>query len=160
MKKIILLLMMVFTINLFGEPVKATEFQLKDQFKKEHTLEQYRGKKVFLIFWTSWCGYCTEAMKDLKDLYIETGENKKDIIFLTFNDEEEKVLRDVLKERDYKFPVINDKIIFYKYYINSYPTTYIINEDGKVVQVINGYVDKKEFNELIENQNYEIKKEN
>lgn len=129
-KKIILLLMLVLAVNLFGETVKVTEFQLKDQFKKEHTLEQYKGKKIFLILWTSWCGYCTEAMKDLKDLYIETGENKKDIIFLTFNDEEEKVLQDVLKERDYKFPGIN------------------------------GYMDKEEFNELIKNQNYEIKKEN
>lgn len=154
MKKLLFLLMLVYTISVFGNLVTATEFQLKDQFQKEHTLEQYKGKKVYLTFWTSWCGYCKKSLEDLKVLYEENGENKKNIIFLTFNDEEEAKLKDVIKEKNYNFPIINDKVMFYKYYIDSYPTTYLINEEGKVVQVISGYIEKEEFKKLIKDQNY------
>lgn len=158
MKKYFIYIFLLFnlTVNLFAELVSATDFELKDQYKIEHNLEKYRGKKVFMVFWNTWCEYCTEELKDIEKLYEKTGENKKDIIFLTFNNEEADVLQEVLKERGYKFPVINDEIIFYKYYIDGVPTLYVINEDGKVVQSIVGQIERENLERLIENQYYKI----
>lgn len=158
MKKYFIYIFLLFnlTINLFADLVSATEFELKDQYQVEHSLKKYKGKKVFMIFWNSWCNYCTEELEDIKKLYKDIGENKKDIIFLTFNNEDEKVLQDVIKERDYNFPIINDKVIFYKYYVKSVPTLYLINKEGKVVQSIIGKIERENLEKLIENQNYEI----
>lgn len=158
MKKYLIYIFLIFnlSVNLFAELVSATEFELKDQYQVEHSLEKYKGKKVFMIFWSSWCNYCKEELEDIKELYKDTGENKKDIIFLTFNDEDGKSLEDIIKEREYKFPVINDKVIFYKYFIRAVPTMYLIDGNGKVVQSIIGKVERENLEKLIENQNYEI----
>lgn len=158
MKKYLIYIFLIFnlSVNLFAELVSATEFELKDQYQVEHSLEKYKGKKVFMIFWSSWCNYCKEELKDIKELYKDTGENKKDRIFLTFNNEDEKNLEGIIKEREYKFPVINDKVIFYKYFVRAVPTMYLINEDGKVVQSIIGKIERENLEKLIENQNYEI----
>lgn len=160
MKKYLFYFLLIFnlSINSFGELVTAPDFKLKDQYGIEHSLEKYKNKKVFLIFWTSWCKYCEDTLEDIQQLYKENGENKKDIIFLTFNNEEKKDLKKILKEKKYEFPVINNKIIFYQYYVEYFPTNYIIDEKGKVVQSIAGQINKENLKKLIKNQNYKIEK--
>lgn len=140
--------------------VKATNFQLKDQFSKVHSLENYQGKKVFLIFWATWCEYCQEELEVINKLYNSTGKNEKDIVFLTFNSEEKKTLNDFLKEKKYKFPIINDETIFLQYYIDGYPTTYILDETSEVVQSIHGKIKEENFKNLIEDIHFKIKDKN
>lgn len=157
MRKLFVIFILFSTIFSSGFAVKATEFDLKDQFSKVHSLENYKGKKVFLIFWASWCGYCQDELAVVDEFYKTTGENQKDVVFLTFNSEDKQTLDKFLKEKKFNFPVMNDEVIFHQYYIEGYPTMYIVDERGEVVQSITGKVDKSGFEKLLKDYNSKVK---
>lgn len=62
--------------------IAAPDFTLKDQYGVEHTISDYKGKVVFLNFWTTWCGYCKQEMPDIEALYQEYGLNQEDVVML------------------------------------------------------------------------------
>ena len=39
-----------------GQP--AFNFSLRDTSGKQHTLADYKGKKVYIKYWASWCSVC------------------------------------------------------------------------------------------------------
>ncbi|WP_455675131.1 redoxin domain-containing protein, partial [Pradoshia sp.] len=41
---------------------QAVDFTLKDLEGQEVSLSDYKGKKVFLNFWATWCNPCKEEM--------------------------------------------------------------------------------------------------
>ncbi|MFW5749511.1 MAG: peroxiredoxin family protein, partial [Halanaerobium sp.] len=54
--------------------MEAPDFTLKNTDDKEVDLSDYRGQKVFLNFWASWCPPCREEMPDMQKLHEEYGE--------------------------------------------------------------------------------------
>lgn len=143
-----------------NEYTKAIGFKLKDQYGKEHTLSEYKGKIIFLNFFATWCPPCMEEMPYIEEIYKEYGYNKKDIIILglaspnnTGEKSEEEVIK-FLKDKGYTFPVLMDGSgkTSYDYEINAFPTTIIINKKGEVTNYIQGGMTKDSMKDLIENQ--------
>ena len=58
------------------------DLKLVDQNGKEHSLDEYRGKTVFLNFWATWCGPCQREIPDIEKLYRDRGENEGDLVVL------------------------------------------------------------------------------
>ena len=58
------------------------DLKLVDQNGKEHSLDEYRGKTVFLNFWATWCPPCKREMPEIQALYERYGENEGDLIVL------------------------------------------------------------------------------
>jgi thioredoxin-like negative regulator of GroEL len=52
------------------EPEKklAPDFTLKDLEGNDVSINNFRGKKVFLTFWATWCPYCKKQMPILQEL--------------------------------------------------------------------------------------------
>lgn len=131
----------------------APDFTLVDQYGETHTLSDYKGKTIFLNFWTTWCGYCKKEMPDIQALYESYGDNKEDLIVLgvanpktaeypnAADGSEEEVIA-LLDEGGYTYPVVMDYSgeVFSQYGITSFPTTYMINSQGKVAGRIPGAV--------------------
>ena len=57
--------------------IPAPDFTLTDQFGNTHTLEDYRGKTIFLNFWATWCPPCRAEMPDIQALYENREEEGK-----------------------------------------------------------------------------------
>ena len=51
----------------------ASDFELKDMKGNTVKLSDYRGKKVYLKFWATWCGPCRQSMPELNKLVEEKG---------------------------------------------------------------------------------------
>ena len=134
------------TVQFPEKSVIAPEFNLLDLNGNYVNLAQFKGKKVILNFWATWCKYCVEEMPDfqlLKDVVkidynavivpIDVQENKETVSkFLTDNHLNlENVLLDVSGETADK------------YGISGFPSTFILNEDGTIHAVISGLTNKE-----------------
>ena len=136
----------------------APDFTLVDQYGQEHTLSDYKGKVVFINFWATWCPPCKAELPDIEEIYREYGMNKDDVVILgmTFpNMDREKSKEEIIEfieEKGYTFPTLFDESmeLAYKYYINAFPTTFLINKDGTVEGYASGMLTKETMKEIIE----------
>ena len=143
------------------EKIEALDFTLYDQYGKEHKLSDYRGKKIFLNFWATWCPPCRGEMPHIEELYKEYKENSKDVIILGVaspnvgKEGDQQYIEDFLKENNYTFPVVFDDggMLSYQYGFNSLPSTLIIDEDGYITKYVPGAMTKSTMKSLIESDN-------
>ena len=139
-----------------GEP-DAPDFTLQDQYGNTHTLSNYKGKVVFLNFWATWCGPCRQEMPHIEELYREYGENKGDVIFLGVagpggQEQSQSGIESFLEKGGYTFPTVFDTTgrVQQSYYISAFPTTFMIDKDGKVYGYVPGALDKTAMEDIIE----------
>lgn len=60
----------------------APAFKLKNKKGKTVSLSAYKGKKVYINVWATWCGPCMREIPDLEKIY-QTYKHKKDFVFLS-----------------------------------------------------------------------------
>ena len=145
------------------EKLAAFDFQLKDQYGNTHRLSDYKGKILFLNFWATWCPPCKEEMPYIEEIYKEYGYNKNDVIILgaaspatsenpSPQDVSEEKIKDFLSENNYTFPVVFDVKgeIFRNYYINAFPTTFMIDRNGNIKGYVAGGLSKENMIKIIE----------
>lgn len=142
-----------------NEKIKALDFVLYDQYGKEHKLSDYKGKTIFLNFWATWCPPCREEMPYIEELYSEYNKNNDDVIIFGLaspnlgNEVSQSNIEKFLKDENYTFPVIFDEdgSLTYRYGINSFPSTFIIDKEGYIKQYVPGAMDKETMKQIIEN---------
>ncbi len=140
------------------EKVKALDFTLYDQYGKEHKLSDYKGKTVFLNFFSTWCPPCREEMPYIEDLYKEYNKNNDDVVILGIaspnlgREGSEEYITNFLKEEKHTFPVVFDKDgnQVYQYGINAFPSTFIIDKEGYITQYVSGAMSKETMKQFIE----------
>lgn len=135
--------------------IPAYDFTLIDQYGEEHTLSDYKGKVVFLNFWATWCPPCQKEMPDIQEIYEENNMNQEDVVIIGVanpksseypnnQDVSKEEILAFLEDAGYTFPVVFDETgeFFYKYNINSFPTTFMIDKQGNVMGYIPGMMTK------------------
>lgn len=140
------------------EGIKAIDFELKDQFGKIHQLSDYKGKIVYLTFWTTWCKNCVAELPILNQLYEEYGFNEDDVAILTIaspnvgREGDEEYIKSFIEQNGYTLPVLMDDggMIASYYGIQAIPTNFVIKPDGTVFGYIPGRVGEETIRKLIE----------
>ena len=145
------------------EPVKSTgkvelatpiNFTLKDQEGNTHSLDDYIGKTIVLHFYAIDCFSCLDELPHIEKIYNDYNQNKDDVIILgianTSRNPKDDII-DFLNKNNYTFTSLNanDKL-FDKYYITTYPNTYIINSNGNIAFVTFGSMTYEDLKEEIE----------
>lgn len=138
--------------------ISPIDFTLYDQYGKEHTLSEYKGKTIFLNFWATWCPPCREEMPYIDELYQEYNTNQDDVVILGVSspnlgrEGSEEDVKKFLSENYYKFPVVFDEggPMIIEYGISAFPSTLIIDKEGFVSKYIPGAMDKETMKSLIE----------
>ncbi|MGE7919076.1 redoxin domain-containing protein [Viridibacillus sp. NPDC093762] len=134
----------------------APDFQLKNLAGEQVKLSDYRGQKVLLNFWASWCPPCKEEIPHMQKYYEEYGE-KSDMVILAVNmtrvekGGKEKIA-EFVEKYEMTFPVLvddNDGKVMKLYDVRSFPTTYIINSEGVITQKVRMSLDDKKIEEII-----------
>ena len=137
---------------------KVKEFNLQGVDGKAYRLSDYKGKKVYLKFWASWCSICLSTLEDTNELAKE--EAGKDYVVLsvvapTFNGEKSEAdFKNWYQSLDYKdFPVLLDSKgeLLKEYGIRSYPSALFINSDGTLAKSHIGYMNKEDILKTLEN---------
>lgn len=114
-------------------------------------MSDFRGKKVLMFFWASWCPYCKATMSELKEL---TKENK-DIIIIGVNAKDyetnNKDAKTLIKEQKLNFDnfYLTEEMTS-AFFLESFPTTIFINSDGVVEEGVVGGLTKEMIKERFE----------
>ncbi len=120
----------------------APDFELTDEKGNLVKLSQFRGKKVLLDFSMIHCGWCKIAIDQFNKPDYQFAEN---IVPLYINpvDSQEKMDK-YLSKVTISFPVLTNALEVGKAYgVSGYPTFYLIDENGKVEDVVVGFSDEE-----------------
>ena len=134
---------------------EASVFELKDMKGNTVKLSDYRGKKVYLKFWATWCGPCRQSMPELNKLVEEKDRDFEILTIMAPGLQGEKTEEEFVKwfdQQDYKsVPVLYnpDGSAFADYQVRSIPTEVFIDSHGKIGHVQLGVISNDDAKKII-----------
>ena len=144
-------------------PAPLADAAFVDQDGVEHKLSDYRGKTVFLNFFATWCGPCQREIPDIEALYRDRGKNEGDLVVLGVanpktadrpnnSDATETEVKAFIDKSGITYPVLMDTTgqLFGAYGVRSFPTTFMIDEDGNVFGYVSGMLTRSTMNSIVE----------
>lgn len=135
---------------------EVSDYTFKTLDGKDVSLADYKGKKIYLKFWASWCPICLAGLADINQL---ADTPPKDAVVLTVvapGVNREKSLEDFkawFSGLEYKtLPVLvdNNGQFLKKLGIVGYPSSAFIDANGKVVRVQPGHVTNEDIVKTLE----------
>jgi len=125
-------------LNLSG--VHAPDFVLKSISGENIRLSEYRGQVVVLSFWAKWCGDCRAQLAGLDEMYGLYREAGFEVIAVSM-DRDIDDARETAEALEVSFPVLFDegREVSQLYDISSMPIILLIDREGVVREVIEGY---------------------
>ena len=132
----------------FGKP--APDFTLTDSSGKKHTLKDYAGKDVVLMFWATWCPTCRMEVPHLNELQNTDAEDKP--VILAVSRESASLLAQFVARENISFPVIsNTTTLPMPYSLVQYiPSTFFIDRQGKIKLAVTGMVPVHEIKAIFQ----------
>lgn len=133
----------------------APDFTLQSMDGKEVKLSDYKGKKVYLKFWATWCGPCRQSMPELNKLVEEKDRDFEILTIMAPGLQGEKTEEEFVKwfdQQDYKsVPVLYnpDGSSFADYQVRSIPTEVFIDSHGKIGHVQLGVISNDDAKKII-----------
>ena len=108
--------------------------QFSDLENNIFTLQNFKGKNLFINYWATWCNPCLAEMPYMAKLY-ENYKDEEDIIFLYLSREKLEVIKNYIpKDESLQqlpiYKIITDDEFFAT---SGIPTTFIVNSDGEVI---------------------------
>ena len=96
-------------------------------------LSDYRGKRVILNFWATWCTPCRAEMPIFEQTYVEDGGKDVVVLAVDYRETDELV---AIFQKDVKvsFPLVMDRngSVRAQYGAQGLPATYFIDREGIV----------------------------
>ena len=142
---------------------QAFDFSSMDKDGNTVKLSDYKGKKVYINVWASWCGPCVREMPELEKAYQKL-KDKEDVVFLSITSPSDDVFKNQspqdkdkatilakAKELGVTYPVlfdVNDRFLI-NYTVRSFPTHVFINSDGTIANKVSGAVTESALEEEI-----------
>jgi cytochrome c biogenesis protein CcmG, thiol:disulfide interchange protein DsbE len=129
-----------------GERPEAPDFTL-DRLDRDGklALSSLRGKAVVLNVWASWCIPCKDEAPFLERVWQQNRQRGVAVVGLDAKDFRLDARR-FMKRFGLTFPIVYDGPgeILGGYGVTGFPETFVIDREGKVVEVFAGAVNAKE----------------
>lgn len=121
----------------------APLFEVESLEGKKIRLQDLRGKVVLLAFWASWCGECVAEIPMLKELHTAFGSNERFAMLGLSLDRSVETVRSFTESQAMNWTqgILGDwsrSNIPSSYAVSYIPATYLIDQDGIVVDVLRG----------------------
>jgi len=131
----------------YGKP--APDFALTDLDGKEHKLSDYKGKKVLLVFWATWCPPCRAEVPALIELRKTVGEDK--LAMLAISNEKPDLVKSFVAQANLNYTVLLDQGTLPGPYntINAIPSSFFIDPEGKIKLATSGLVSLSEIKAIL-----------
>ncbi len=143
-------------VNSKSENTKSLDFSLKDLDGNTVSLSSYKGKKVYMKYWASWCSICLAGLEDLNTLAGQ--DNGYEIITLVSPNVRGEKDAESFKKWFNSLGYKNIKVLFdedgkvaKELGVVAYPTSIYVDSDSKVSEVRVGHNENKVINETMKN---------
>lgn len=135
----------------------AFDFTVLDINNKEVKLNDFKGKKVYINMWASWCGPCLHEIPELEKTF-QSLKNREDIVFLSITspsdelfsnrnpaDKTKEIILQKANELGISYPVLFDTkdTFINNYSIRAFPTHVFINSDGTINKQVPGIMNEQ-----------------
>lgn len=122
-----------------GQP--APNIFFKDKAGKTLSLQDLRGKLLFIDIWGTWCAPCIEEIPYIKALYEKYKDNDKVLVMSIACDKQkdrQRWLNSLAKHKDmtwtqYQVTDESNKVLDNVYFVVGIPRFIIISPEGKIV---------------------------
>ena len=153
LKKLFLgIMMLLMGAVAFGEEIDLSKVTLKDVNGMSYSFGK-DGKPTYVKFWASWCPICLSGLEDIdslskemKDFEVVTvvspglvGEKKTEDFKKWYKSLGYKNIKVLLDEKGELTKMLNVRV---------YPTSVVVNKDGKAEKVLPGHLEKAEIKKL------------
>lgn len=128
------------------------DFNLKmiDRDGNTKSLDEFKGKVIFLNYWATWCPPCIAEMPSIDKLHEEMGDEVA-FVMLSFDDDFEKA-KAFDERKGYDLPIYAPASNLPEMFQSSaLPTTYVIDAEGNLALTHKGMADysTSEFKEFL-----------
>ncbi|MDN6195040.1 MAG: TlpA family protein disulfide reductase [Atopostipes suicloacalis] len=130
----------------------AYDYELTDiETGEQVKLSDYRGQKVFLNFWASWCPPCRVEAPHLEDF----SNNQDEVVVLGVNvkvsESSEENVVDFIDEFGLTFPnVYGPEEMFGPFFVESLPSSFFIDSEGIIRDRVTGPVTEDTLHAVFE----------
>jgi thiol-disulfide isomerase/thioredoxin len=127
--------------------VIAPDFSLQTPEGRTVKLSSLKGKVVIIDFWATWCGPCRKGIPDLIELKKKYGKQGFEVVGISVDTDTKSEVVPFVKNNGINYPVVfyNDDVRRDYGGIESIPTTFVIDKQGKIVATYQGLRDKSVY---------------
>ncbi|MEG0872666.1 MAG: TlpA disulfide reductase family protein [Clostridia bacterium] len=126
---------------------KFREKYIISQVKDDYLDSYLKNGNTLVIFWASWCHYCTEEL-DVLNTFI--SQNPKTPVIIVSHDKTEEDLKKYLEENHLNWFTILDTEKTIRQHIdpesNGIPSSYLIGNEGNIINYHKGTLTLQELN--------------
>ena len=144
------------TVETKKSAVQVSDFKFQTLDGKEVSLSEYKGKKIYIKFWATWCPTCLAGLEELDRLAGENNSNFEviTVVFPGINGEKNpakfKEWYDGLGYKNIKVLYDTDGKLLQIFKIRALPTSAIIYKDLKIDNVIVGHISNGQIKDYYE----------
>jgi len=126
---------------------QAFDFTLKDLAGNDVRLSDYKGKVVILDFWATWCGPCKMEVPHFKELHKQYQLKGVEIVGIALDQQGAKIVAPFIASNQIEYTtLIGTSEVVQRYGSpRGIPTTFVIDQNGKIVTSFMGYRSKDVF---------------
>ncbi len=131
----------------------APDFTLTTLTGDRAKLSDYRGKKVIVNFWATWCPPCKAEIPHIEEFYKENKDNNITVLAvnLTTAEKNKNDVQKFVKDQGLTFPVLLDQKgdIGNLYQAFTIPTSFFIDANGVIQEKFVGPMSKETMQTLV-----------
>ena len=126
--------------------------RLMDAQGNRLSMEDFRGKAIFLNVWATWCPPCIAEMPGINELYKDVKDQNVEFVMLSVDQDFDKAI-EFRENKDFDFNIYQLAGPMPAMYASqAIPTTYVIDAQGNLVLTHKGMgdFDTQEFRDFID----------
>jgi len=126
---------------------KAPDFALRDADGKLVRLSDYRGKVVLLNFWATWCSPCRFEIPWFIEFQRQYKDAGLEVLGISMDEDGWEAVKPFLTRFGVNYRILMGDDMVAQLYggVDSLPTTFLIDRQGRVAAVHIGLVSKRSY---------------
>lgn len=111
-----------------SEPTFVEQIRLTDLNGQSVALKDYKGKRIFLNLWATWCRPCVAEMPSIDKAYQVLA--KENYVFLAVSDENPELIHQFKDYFKYSFDMLQIPKGYPPFQVQAIPATYVFDTKG------------------------------